>query len=77
MQNNDNKQKNHRALHMSVNYDSGGWKQTLDPIIQSRKEELDRISPMGRKNTYSISSQDDMESMTPIGESIFSSIFDH
>ena len=59
---------------MSVNYNSGGWKQTLDPIIQSRKEELDRNSPMGRKNTYSISSQDDKESMTPRGSSNFTNL---
>ena len=42
----------HRPLHLSVNYTGhGGWKQTLDPILQSRKE--DRIQV--RKDTFIIS----------------------
>lgn len=41
----------HRPLHLSVNYTgNGGWKQTLDPILQSRKE--DRIQ--ARKDTFII-----------------------
>jgi len=61
VQNNDNKQ--HRALHMSVNYNGNGWKQTLDPIIQNRKEsDPDDQKLERRKNTYSISSQEDRES---------------
>ena len=41
----------HRPLHLSVNYTgNGGWKQTSDPILQSRKE--DRIQ--ARKDTFII-----------------------
>ena len=48
---------------MSVNYNGNGngWKQTLDPIIQNRKES-DPDQKLERKNTYSISSQEDRES---------------
>ena len=53
---------NHRALHMSVNYNGNGWKQTLDPIIQNRKESDPDQKLELRKNTYSISSQEDRES---------------
>ena len=54
---------NYRALHMSVNYNGNGngWKQTLDPIIQNRKESHPD-QKLERKNTYSISSQEDRES---------------
>ena len=50
---------------MSVNYNGNGngWKQTLDPIIQNRKEsDPDDQKLEIRKNTYSISSQEGRES---------------
>ena len=47
---------------MSVNYNGNGWKQTLDPIIQNRKESDPDQKLELRKNTYSISSQEDRES---------------
>ena len=65
---NSNDKKQNRALHMSVNYNSNGshgWKQTLDPIIQSRREDPENRKFGQRKNTFSISSQEDRESLQP------------
>ena len=55
-------QKHNRPLHLSVNYSSHqNWKQTLDPIVQSRKEDdfFKGNQNFIRKNTFSVSSQDD------------------
>jgi hypothetical protein len=56
----------HRPLHLSVNYTGnqelqGNWKQTLDPILQSTRED----QRLTRKATFTVSKNSTYESPTP------------